>query len=108
MASKAVAELLPHSKTALLTPCSLPAWQDSFYKDCCAYVRCLDDAALPVSVQDSMLQESGTKWSVHTLNSGHSPFLSCPDDLAKCLMSVAVDFAREILSQIWMQLPVEP
>lgn len=108
LASRSAASLLPHSKAALMTPGGSPAWKEEAYKDCCAYIRCMDDAALRITDQDSMLEASGIAWTVHTLGTSHSPFLSCPADLATCLTSLSVDLARAVLSQVWIHLPVEP
>lgn len=108
LATQSSADLLPQSKSSLMTPCGPPAWKEEHYKDCCAYIRCMDDAALHVSDQDGMLQASGVAWNVHTVGASHSPFLSCPADLATCLASLSVDLAREVLSQVWIHLPVEP
>ena len=108
LASQSASDLLPHCKSALMTPCGVSAWTEPPYKDCCAYIRCMDDAALHVSDQDVMLQATGVSWNVQSLECSHSPFLSCPADLVTCLTSLAVDLAREVLSQVWMHLPVEP
>ena len=53
------------------------------------YVRCTNDQALPLFAQDAMIKNSGYVWNVKDLEgSGHSPFLSRPEELAKILMEV--------------------
>ncbi|MGP3722990.1 alpha/beta fold hydrolase [Cereibacter sphaeroides] len=54
------------------------------------YIRCLEDRAIPPETQEAMTAD----WpagSVSTLPAGHSPFLSCPEALAKRLISVAAN-----------------
>ena len=107
LALQSAADLLPQSKTSLMTPCGVPAWKEDAYKGCCAYIRCMNDAALHIEDQDRMLSASGVAWNIHSLGSSHSPFLSCPDDLVRIISTVAVDLAREVLSQLWVHLPIE-
>ncbi|MGP3695811.1 alpha/beta fold hydrolase [Rhodobacter sp. NSM] len=54
------------------------------------YIRCLDDRAIPPECQAAMTNDwpAGT---VSTLAAGHSPFLSCPEALAKRLIAVAAN-----------------
>ena len=87
VASEAVAALQPHAKLAFMTECGMPAWAEPSYSNCCAYIRCSDDKAIPMAVQDSLLSASGVAWEVHTVASGHSPFLSCPADVAGYIVS---------------------
>ncbi len=54
------------------------------------YVRCTQDKAIPIALQDRMIREADetypqNKFSVHTLESGHSPFASMPDQLAELI-----------------------
>ena len=46
-------------------------------------------------MQDEMLKASGVDWIVNTLDSSHSPFLSCPAELADCLMGLADKFGSQ-------------
>ena len=94
VASQAAAALLPISKSAFTTPSGPPAWEEPAFKDCCAYIRCNDDAAIPVAVQDILMQGSKIDWKVKSLASGHSPFLSQPANLASCLSDLAAEFAK--------------
>ncbi|MFE3741202.1 alpha/beta fold hydrolase [Streptomyces sp. NPDC059096] len=55
------------------------------------YVRCLEDRALPVAVQDLMIAEAdralpGEPFTVRTLPGGHSPFAARPQELAEALV----------------------
>lgn len=59
-----------------------------------AYIETLSDHALPVDIQRSM-QAALPCAPVFTLDSDHSPFFSKPDELVKCLLSVATQVDRE-------------
>ncbi len=48
------------------------------------YVECLQDHAVSISVQRRMYQAAGIS-TVATLDTDHSPFFSCPKDLAAAL-----------------------
>lgn len=52
------------------------------------YIECLQDQALPLGVQREM-QAAVPGAIVHQLDSGHSPFLSRPDELAEMLDEIA-------------------
>ncbi|MBS7540749.1 alpha/beta fold hydrolase [Ancylobacter lacus] len=52
------------------------------------YIECLHDRALPLAVQREM-QQAVPGATVHQLNSGHSPFLSQPEELAATLARIA-------------------
>jgi len=52
------------------------------------YVECLDDRTIPLAAQRAM-QAALPCASVTTLGSGHSPFLSMPDALARALLTIA-------------------
>ncbi len=59
-----------------------------------AYIETLHDHALPIEMQRSM-QAALPCDPVFTLDSDHSPFFSKPDELVRCLLSVAAQVARE-------------
>jgi pimeloyl-ACP methyl ester carboxylesterase len=58
------------------------------------YIRCTQDRAIPLTGQDHMIAAVdaaiGGKTTVHTLESGHSPFLSQPAALSKVLIDICV------------------
>lgn len=51
------------------------------------YIECTDDQAIPISQQRSM-QSALPVASVTTLDSDHSPFLTCPDALVSALLKI--------------------
>lgn len=91
LALQTVAAMRPQSMNALMSPSPAPAWAEAAYTGRCAYVRCTQDAAIFVSAQDLMLKMSGVDWIIHTMDTGHSPFLSCPAELANFLINLASD-----------------
>jgi len=58
------------------------------------YIRCTQDRAIPVTGQDHMIatvdRAIGSKTTIHTLDSSHSPFLSQPANLSKLLIDIGV------------------
>jgi hypothetical protein len=51
------------------------------------YVECIQDLALPLDLQRSM--HGAVPCRVHTLDAGHSPFYSMPEQLAELLDTIA-------------------
>ncbi|HEV8623041.1 MAG TPA: alpha/beta fold hydrolase [Acidimicrobiia bacterium] len=72
----AAASLRPQSRAAFTQTLRGAAWRDIPS----TYVVCEQDNAIPAFAQEAMAQRAGT---VQRLSSGHSPFLSQPDELAK-------------------------
>jgi len=52
------------------------------------YIECLKDRGLPLAVQREM-QAAVPGSKVHQLDTGHSPFFSAPEGLARILLSIA-------------------
>ena len=42
---------------------------------------CTLDNAIPPFVQELMMKQSGVQWDVQAFDTGHSPFLSQPEEL---------------------------
>jgi len=58
------------------------------------FIRCLQDHAIPIALQDRMIREAdattpGNQFNQRTLNSSHSAFASMPLKLAETLVSLA-------------------
>lgn len=58
-----------------------------------AYIRCSKDHAIPIGLQDKMVREADSysatqKFTVFTLDTSHSPFISAPKDVANLLTSI--------------------
>lgn len=59
------------------------------------YILCSDDRTIPPAWQAAMTAD-WPRDRVHTLASGHSPFLSAPDALAALLIMLATDGSRRL------------
>ncbi|UKZ75426.1 hypothetical protein TrVFT333_003111 [Trichoderma virens FT-333] len=94
IASSVTATLKPHSEEALKTAPSAVGWQDKAYNGRRAYIRCLQDRALPITIQDHLIARSEVEWVVKALDSSHSPFLSMPDELARVLVEILEGFVK--------------
>lgn len=80
---------------ALMSPSPPSAWADPGYSGRRAYIRCSQDATIPVFAQDLMVKYSGVEWVIKDFDTSHSPYLSRPAELAECLVGLAEDFVRE-------------
>lgn len=57
------------------------------------YIECLHDRTIPISDQ-RMMQDLQPCASVTSLDADHSPFLSCPRELADALLKIAAEIER--------------
>jgi pimeloyl-ACP methyl ester carboxylesterase len=94
LAADAASALLPLSLHVFTNPSPAPAWADAAYSGRRAYIRCSQDICLPTFVQDIMVEASGVDWIKKTFDTSHSPFLSCPTELADYVLALAVAFAK--------------
>lgn len=91
----ALAQLRPQSMTATNDIVPPQVWQDDSYTGQLGYIRCTADAAIPIEQQDRIIEAAGgqERWIVRTLEgSGHSPFLSRPDELAAAIDEIVKEF----------------
>lgn len=82
-AQEAVRRLVPQSTRSFGEPLTQAAW----HTVPSAYIVCENDQALPPHDQEALAARSD---EVHRLASGHSPFLSMPDELAAVLAKIAL------------------
>jgi pimeloyl-ACP methyl ester carboxylesterase len=82
VAAAAAARLQLQSLRSTEQPVQQVAWRDA----ATTYVICEDDNAIPVGAQEHLSERAG---AVVRLQSGHSPFLSVPDDLLAVIREVA-------------------
>jgi hypothetical protein len=92
LADAAAASALAQGMTSFVSPCPRATWQDDEYKGRVAYIRTLNDAAIPLPVQQNMLDGTGAKWIIKDIESGHSPQLSQPERLTGMLVELAKEF----------------
>lgn len=67
-------------------------WDDNAYKGRIAFIRTLKDAAVPLPMQQQMIEGTGAGWIVKDIDSGHSPQLSQPEKLTGMLVELAKEF----------------
>ncbi|CAA9490749.1 MAG: hypothetical protein AVDCRST_MAG13-1724, partial [uncultured Solirubrobacteraceae bacterium] len=82
VAAAAKQRLVPHARSVFTDALHGTAWRDVPT----SFVVCEQDNAIPAFAQDAMAARAGT---VHRLDSGHSPFLSRPDEVAELLRAAA-------------------
>ncbi|CAI6088524.1 unnamed protein product [Clonostachys chloroleuca] len=91
-----VAEILktvkPHSLKAFSEPPSALGIKEAGYNGRRAYIRCLQDKALPLPAQDAFVQNSGVEWIVKSMDTSHSPFLAVPDETVQLLAGIIKEF----------------
>jgi len=69
------------------------SWDSDEFKDRVAYIRTVNDTALPVFVQQMMIDNAkGAEWVVKDIESDHSPHLSKPDKFCEILLELARTF----------------
>lgn len=85
-AQEASRRLVPQSTRSFAEPLTKAAW----HTVPSAYIVCEHDQALPPQNQETLATRSG---EVHRLASGHSPFLSMPQELAALVTKIALSSA---------------
>lgn len=90
--SGAVERLCVQPPQPLAQPAELTA--ERFGRIPRAYVECLRDQAITIDAQRKMIERVGCD-RVVTLDTGHSPFLSAPADLADHLAEIAAHWADQ-------------
>ncbi|KAI1204593.1 alpha/beta-hydrolase [Annulohypoxylon truncatum] len=83
--SKWVKEVSPTSAVLFEGVSSYEPWSEGIP---CAYIFCGEDKALPMQVQQEMARQLGPESTTVTVKSGHSPFLSVPDELVAAIAEV--------------------
>lgn len=81
VSAAAAARIRPHNKLTVTQPIRSVAWREIPT----TYVVCERDQALPPPVQEALAERAG---AVLRLDTGHSPFLSRPDDLVAIVRDV--------------------
>ncbi|CAG9981969.1 unnamed protein product [Clonostachys byssicola] len=85
LAKATLSTLKPHSLSALLTDVDEYGYRDASYDGCRAYVKCLRDRPISIELQNFMINSSGVIWETRELDTGHSPFLSQPEQLSSTI-----------------------
>jgi hypothetical protein len=74
---------------SLNSPCPQASWGAEEYKGRVAFIRTLNDAAIPLQAQQMMLDGTGVNWIVKDIESGHCPQISQPQKLTEILVELA-------------------
>lgn len=98
LASEAANQIYGQSLLSFNTPSGPVYYQDAAYNGRRVYLHTNEDQALPPFAQDLFVNGSGTIWKIVKLNTGHSPFLSIPDQLADIVEGEIQQFASSFAS----------
>ena len=80
----------PYTRSSLRGP---PAWAESDFAGKIAFLRCTQDQALPLFLQDMFTEKSGVKWRI---DASHSPWASRPEETIRVLEKWAREFEDEM------------
>jgi hypothetical protein len=80
--------------TSFTSPCPKASWDREVYKGRVAFIRTLNDAAIPLQVQQMMLDGTNTEWIVKDMETGHSPQISQPEKLAELIVQLSNVFEK--------------
>ena len=70
------AQIAPHAVIAFKSPSPAPAWLDDGWRGRLAYIICTEDCAIPMPLQESMMNDTGKVWLRRKLEGSHfAPFL---------------------------------
>lgn len=84
--------LLPHALKAFDSPAPPTAWAEPDFLGKVAFLRCTQDQALPLFLQDMFTEKSGVKWNITNIESSHSPWAGKPEETVKVLKKWAQEF----------------
>ncbi|KAM6482564.1 hypothetical protein HDV62DRAFT_390592 [Trichoderma sp. SZMC 28011] len=94
LAKAMIASLTSQSGLSVQSKPAAIGWLDNVYDGRRAYIRCLQDGALPLAAQDGLLAQSGVEWIIRSLEASHSPYLSMPDELTSVVAEIITEFAK--------------
>ena len=92
LADAVAASSMNQGMTSFTSPCPPASWDAEAFKGRCAYVRTLYDQAIPLQIQNMMLQATGQEWITRDVESGHSPQLVAPEQSSNITIELAKMF----------------
>ena len=92
LADAAVLSAISHGLTSFKSPCPAASWDADAFKGRCAYIRTLNDQAVPFPVQNMMLEGTGQAWIIKDIETGHSPQFAAPERLSNIILELAKHF----------------
>lgn len=75
--------------TSLNSPAPRATYGDEAWKGRVAYIRTVKDAAVPIQMQQQMIEASGADWIVKDIEAAHSAQISQPEKLTAILVELA-------------------
>ncbi|KAI1865036.1 uncharacterized protein JN550_008582 [Neoarthrinium moseri] len=84
-------EMTHTSISLFVTPSAYEPWADGVP---CGYIFCENDNSLPLPVQQQMAALIKSTTCTATIQSGHCPFLSKPDDLLEALRGIELNLGQ--------------
>lgn len=94
LAAAAVQSCVSQGKTSFTSPCPGASWDSEAFKGRIAYIKTVNDQAVPYQAQNMMLQATGVEWITREIETGHSPQLAAPEKLADILVELAELFRK--------------
>ncbi|KAL8798185.1 MAG: hypothetical protein Q9182_006877 [Xanthomendoza sp. 2 TL-2023] len=92
LADAAVLSCISQSLKSFQSPCPAATWHTEAFKGRCAYIRTVNDRAIPYEVQNMMLEGSGQEWITRDIETGHSAQLAAPETLKNIIIEVSKQF----------------
>ncbi|KAF2118799.1 hypothetical protein BDV96DRAFT_515622 [Lophiotrema nucula] len=92
LADAVAVSAMAQGMTSFTSPCPRATWDSDEYKGRVAFIRTLNDAAIPLPVQQMMLDATSVEWIVKDIESSHSPQISQPEKLTNILLGMAKVF----------------
>jgi hypothetical protein len=90
LASAAAASTIAQGLTSFYSPIPRASWDSDEFKNRVAYIRTMNDTAVPVFVQQMMIDNAkGAEWVIQDIESDHSPHLSQPETFCRMLLELA-------------------
>lgn len=78
--------------TSFTSPCPRATYDSEEYKGRVAFIRTLNDAAIPLPLQQMMLGGTEAEWIIRDIESGHSAQISQPEKLRDLFVELAHSF----------------
>lgn len=92
LADAAVLSCISQCKTSFTSPYPAASWDEEAYKGRLAYIKTVNDQAVPYAAQTMMLEATGQEWITRDMETSHSPQLAAPEKLADILVELAKHF----------------
>ncbi|KAF2260670.1 alpha/beta-hydrolase [Lojkania enalia] len=89
LADVAAVSAMAQGMSSFTSPCPRATWDSDEYKGRVAYIRTLNDACIPLPVQQMMIDRTEAEWIVRDIESGHSPQIARPEELVGRLVGLA-------------------